>query len=96
MLVKLTDIKGREIWVNPVYVKAVTQSKRGVTEVFINFGSQWSSNHSIKVRANVDEVAEMISAAMPISMFEAAAAASDQERMQDQARQAAAATATAG
>jgi hypothetical protein len=96
MLVKLTDIKGKDIWVNPIYVKAVTQSKRDVTEVYIAYGSPWGAVHSVKVRGAPEEVAEAISAAMPISMFEAAAAAGEQEQAQAQAHQAATVVATSG
>lgn len=96
MLVKLIDIKGQEIWVNPVYVKAVRPSKKGVTEVFISFGSQWAAQTSVKVKANADEVAEAISAAMPISMIEAAAASEQAQDEAEATQRAATVAATSG
>ena len=96
MLVKLIDIKGQEIWINPVFVKAVRPAKKGVTEVFIAFGNHWSPQSSVKVKANADEVAEAISAAMPISMIEAAAATEQTEQEADAARRAAAVAASSG
>lgn len=96
MLVKLIDVKDNVIWINPLYVKAVSQSKKGVTEVFISFGSQWAQQTSVKVRAGVDEVAEAISAAMPMSILEAAAAAEQSEQEAEATRRAAAVAATSG
>lgn len=96
MLVKITDIKDNVVWINPIYVKAVAQSKKGVTEIYIAYGSQWNQQTSIKVRAGVDEVAEAISAAMPMSMLESVAAADQTEQEAEATRRAAAVAASSG
>lgn len=64
MLVKMIDIKGKEVWLNPVYVKAVSaNTRKGYTEVYCSsFGSFGTS--TIKVNAPADEVAAL-SEAMP-------------------------------
>lgn len=96
MLVKLTDIKGRDYWINPMYVKAVAAAKGGGAEVYITFGTTWSQTQVIKTEASPEEVAGWISAAMPegsgVSAYYAAAGAAEEEvaRQQQQAAQAAA------
>lgn len=94
MLVKLTDHKGKDFWVNPMYVKAVAAAKGGGAEVYITFGTTWSQTQVIKTEAGPEEVAGWISAAMPegsgVSAYYAAAGAAEEEaaRQQQQASQA--------
>ncbi|MEZ6210611.1 MAG: hypothetical protein R3B46_05090 [Phycisphaerales bacterium] len=61
MLVKMIDIKGKEVWLNPVYVKAVSaNTRKGYTEVYCSsFGLFGTS--TIKVNAPADEVAAALS-----------------------------------
>lgn len=95
MLVKLTDVKGRDYWINPMYVKAVSAAKGGGAEVYITFGTVWSSTQVIKTEASPEDVAGWISAAMPegtgVAAYYAAAGTSEEEaaRQQQQAAQAA-------
>jgi len=65
MLVKLTDIKDKTYFINPLYVKGVAERKPGITEVYVNFGSMLDPKFLIKVSAPAEEVAAMISSAMP-------------------------------
>lgn len=95
MLVKLTTTKGRDIWINPVYVKGLQQKTAEVTEVYIRWGSGLSVSDVLKVRANAADVAEAISAAMPESAAYIAAVNIDEELRQQQ-EQAARAAATSG
>lgn len=90
MLVKLTDIKAGDVWINPIYVKAVTQKRRHA-EVHISYGGPFSSKTSVKVDQPAEEVALAISAAMPDSAQYIAAVAQQEE--DEQARQQAAAAA---
>ncbi len=65
MLVKLIDIKGNEVWLNPVYVKAVTSNrKKGYTEVHCSAFGAWSTS-TVKVNASADDVAAALTEAMP-------------------------------
>lgn len=95
MLVKITDTKGRDFWINPMYVKAVSSAKGRGAEVYITFGTVWSSTQVIKTEASPEEVAGWISAAMPegtgVAAYYAAAGAAEEEvaRQQQQAAQAA-------
>lgn len=92
MLVKLTDIKGKEVWINPLYVKAVASKGNDGAEVFVTYGSAWSQVTSIKVKAPAADVAAAISAAMPDAAAYMAAVATDEElRMQQEQAQRAAA-----
>ena len=61
MLVQLTDTKGKEHWINPLYVKAIVARKKDQAEIFISFGSPLSAKHSIKVDQNAATVAQIIS-----------------------------------
>ena len=92
MLVKLTDTKGKEVWINPLYVKAVQSRGDDGAEVFITFGTTWSQVSSIKVKASAADVATSISAAMPDAMAYMGAIATEEELrvQQQQAAQAAA------
>lgn len=62
MLVKLTDTRGRESWINPVYVRALRE-KSGVTEVCIQIPG--TLGNGIRVPKPMDEVAMAINVAMP-------------------------------
>ncbi len=99
MLVKLTDTKGKEYWVNPIYVKAVVPVKGGGAEVFVSFGNVWSTTRSIKVEAAAEEVAGWLGAAMPtgsgVMGYYAGAIACEEEIVRQQ-QQAAAAAAMGG
>lgn len=92
MLVKLTDTKNREVWINPLYVKAVQSKGNEGAEVFITYGSAWSQVTSIKVKAPAADVAMSISAAMPDSAAYMSAVTSEEELrlQQEQAQRAAA------
>lgn len=85
MLVRLTDHKGKERWVNPIYVKSLLAKGPGETEVEV---SGWTSK--MRVRLSADEVALMINAAMPDAADYIAAGESER-----QAREAAQAAASA-
>ncbi len=93
MLVKLTDIKKRDIWINPLYVRAIIATKGGVAEVHGTFGGTWTGR-VIKVRDDARALADRISVAMPESAALIAAVQADEELRQQQA--AAAASATTG
>ena len=65
MLVRFEDIKGKVWWVNPTHVKAVQVDKKGKTEIILAHAPTWSSSFGLKVDRPIDEVAEVINAAMP-------------------------------
>jgi len=90
MLIKLTDIKGRDIWINPAYVKGVFQKSKEVAEVYVRWGSGLSVSDVLKVRARADDVAAGISAAMPDAAAYMAVMDSEEEyrRQQEQATRA--------
>lgn len=99
MLVKLTDVKHKDYWVNPMYIRAVVPAKGSGCEVFVSFGNTWSTVRSIKVDRSPEEVASWISAAMPAGSGVAgyyAAAMSEEELAEQQAQQAAVAASMAG
>lgn len=92
MLVKVIDIKGKEYWLNPVYVKAVTAKPgKGITEIHCSsFGSFGTS--TIKVRGSADEVAAALSEAMPGAVpYGVLMGEEDEQRRRQQAAAAAAA-----
>jgi len=68
MLVKFTDIKGAEVWINPVHVKVVRETKKG-TEILMVVGNPsglgGGGAWSVKTETPVDEAAAMLNAAMP-------------------------------
>lgn len=91
MLIKLTDIKGRDVWINPAYVKGVFQKSKEITEVYVRWGAGLSVSDVLKVRARADDVAAAISAAMPDAAAYIAALESEEEyRRQQEASRAAA------
>lgn len=73
MLVKLTDHKGKERYINPLYVKSMAPKGDDETEIEI---SGWSLK--LWVKRPMDEVATMISAAMPDAAAALAALESEQ------------------
>jgi uncharacterized protein YlzI (FlbEa/FlbD family) len=63
MLVRLTNIKGQDIWINPIHIKAV-YAKPKHTEVVITLNPTLGQA-SLKVTGSVDEVVEAINLGMP-------------------------------
>jgi len=89
MLVKITDTKGRDYWINPIYVRAVTPGKGRGSEVRVGF-SVGLGGSVIKTDAPPEDVARAIDEAMPDSAAGYYAAAVDQQAEDDEAtRQAA-------
>jgi len=95
MLVKFTDVKGKDVWINPLYVKAIAEGKRGVTEIYITYGSVWSPQSVLKVDMPAEEAAMHISAAMPDAAEMAAIAATEEEQQSSQTSATSSAGATA-
>jgi len=63
MLVKINEVKGKPIWINPVHVKGVRPWKQGAMlyiAINSNFGEQ-----SIKTTDPVEEVVKLLNAGMP-------------------------------
>ncbi len=89
MLLKLTDHKGKERWLNPIYVKSLRARGPSDTEVEI---SGWTVK--LRVRQPADELALAINAAMPDAADFIAAHESEQAAAA--ARQAASSAATGG
>lgn len=63
MLVQLTDIKGRPVWINPIHVRAVRDKARYV-EVIVPNNTQ-IGNGLVKARGPVEDVVRAINDAMP-------------------------------
>jgi uncharacterized protein YlzI (FlbEa/FlbD family) len=63
MLVRLTDIKGQPVWVNPIHVRAV-RAKSKYTEVIVPLNTAMGQS-VVKVKESVDEVVETLNAGMP-------------------------------
>lgn len=94
MLIKLTDINKKDVWVNPLYVKAV-RAEKGIVKVFITFGTAWSREEVVKVLGDPQAVADLINAGMPETpAILAAAGISTEMDEEDRRRQAAAAAAS--
>ena len=63
MLMRLTNIKGQDIWINPIHVKAV-YAKRKHTEVVVPLNP--TVGHSVvKVTGTVQEVVQALNLGMP-------------------------------
>lgn len=60
MLFKVRDIKGNDRWINPIYIRLV-RWRRNKTELWIS-----GNNVAIIVDRPLDEVANVVNAAMPI------------------------------
>lgn len=89
MLIRITDIKGQDSWINPLYVKSVV-TKKGTTEVRGSFGGPFNTS-VIKTREDAQSLADRVSAAMPDSpAWGAAASALLSDEQQQQAAAAAA------
>ncbi|MEL6740069.1 MAG: hypothetical protein AAFP26_05380 [Planctomycetota bacterium] len=80
MLVRFTDHKGKDRYINPIYVKSLGVKNDTETEIEI---SGWSLK--LRVKRPMDEVATMISAAMPDAAAAIAAMESEQQAAQNQA-----------
>lgn len=64
MLIKVTDSKGKAIWINPLYVRAIRSKRPGKTEIL---GSFTSLGSAVVTGEDADALAERVSIAMPIS-----------------------------
>jgi hypothetical protein len=94
MLIKVVDVKGKERWINAVYVKSLMPRGDGQTEIEV---SGWAAK--VRVAQALDEVARVINQAMPSAMMasaEALLASIEGEARQAEAHQAAAATVVIG
>ena len=60
MLVKVTDIKGNERWINAAYVRLI-RSRANRTEIWV-----LGNTTAIMVDRPLDEVAQVFNAAMPL------------------------------
>jgi len=90
MLVKITDIKGKDHWINPLYVKSVRSNRKGQTEVH---GSVSYMGSILKTEEPAEALADRISVAMPDSpAWQAATAAANMTDEQQQTSATVAAT----
>jgi hypothetical protein len=64
VLVRITDRKGNDCWINPLYVKAIRPHKKGYCEVVGPF-SQYGG--SIKTDESAESLADRLSVSMPDS-----------------------------
>ena len=78
MLVKVIDHKGKERWINPIYVKSMQAKGADTTEIEM---SGWATK--LRVKQPADEIAVSINAAMPDAAAYIAAAAEDEQSAQD-------------
>lgn len=89
MLVKITDLKGKDHWINPLYVKCIRSNRKGHTEIH---GSVTYMGSVLKTEEPAESLADRISVAMPDSpAWQAATAAGVQTDEQQRAAAAAAA-----
>jgi hypothetical protein len=89
MLVKVTDLKGKDHWINPLYVKCIRSDRKGRTEII---GSISTMGSLIRTEEPADSLADRISVAMPDSpAWQAATAAANMTEEQQQAAAVAAA-----
>ena len=63
MLVRLTELKGPSVWVNPIHVKAV-RGRAKYTEVIIPINTALGQA-AIKVKESPEEVVELLNTGMP-------------------------------
>jgi hypothetical protein len=91
MLVKITDRKGRDWHINPMYIKNIREKKPGRTEVL---GSFMGMGSALQTDEPAADLADRVSVALA-SMGGAAFGAVESERQQQQ-QSAAAAGAVAG
>jgi len=93
MLIRLTDTKGRDHWLNPLYIRSI-EPKGSQCEVRLSFNIGMSS--SIKVNEPAEQVADLVSAGlMSVGSGAAMGAMVNDQHMQQQ-QQAAAAAAMSG
>lgn len=59
MLVLFQDIKGQEIWINPIHVRMVCK-KRKATEITFGVGHGTWGLWVVKVNADADDVAQRL------------------------------------
>lgn len=64
MLVRLVDIKGVEIWINPAYVRYVRRHN-GKTEVGVQVPSRWGVPAAVQTDEPAESVVELLNSAMP-------------------------------
>ena len=81
MLVQLIDHKGKEWWVNPLYVKMVVPKGPESCEVH---GVTTALGSPLRIKAPADEVAAALSAAMPDSPAWQAVAAKTSDEAQSE------------
>lgn len=90
MLIQLTNTKGKDYWVNPLYVKAITTKKPGQAEVFITFGGAFDAVTSIKVNQDASQVAQVVSevlASMGVNLGSYAAQSAVEDASRQEAHQ---------
>lgn len=80
MFVQLTDTRGKEHWVNPLYVRYIAPKGVDRCEIYGSFGTFGTP---IRVKGSAAEVAALISSAMPDSpAWQTLASAADAEAQQ--------------
>ena len=80
MLVKLTDHKGREYAVNPLYIKSILEKKPGVIEVYGSFTGPLT--RLVLKGQSVDDVCDRVSIALTSIGAPVAGVIDDQNRQQ--------------
>lgn len=64
MLIRLTDTKGNDVWVNPAYVRYVRRHGAH-TEVMVQVTSKWGVPGPLQTDMSPEQVVEILNAAMP-------------------------------
>lgn len=90
MLVKLTDTKGRDYWVNPIFVRMIIP-KGDQCEVRLSFNVGMST--SVRINQPAEQFADTVSSALASFGYAAAAMAAMENEHYQQQQQAAAAAA---
>ncbi len=68
MFVKFADKKGRDVWVNPIHVKALTPHGKQHTDMHFTYSS-WGAGSYVRVHQTPDLIALALDAAMPPISF---------------------------
>ncbi|MGD9693292.1 MAG: hypothetical protein AB7G17_08835 [Phycisphaerales bacterium] len=68
MFVKFVDKKGRDVWVNPIHVKALTPAGSQHTDLHFSY-SAWGTGSYLRVQNTPDQIALTLDAAMPPISF---------------------------
>ncbi len=68
MFVRFADKKGRDIWVNPLHVKAVAPAGERMADLYFTYGA-WGSGATLRVQSTGEEASLALSAAMPPIAF---------------------------